>query len=299
MNRKRHWFSTVVVAIALIPLVIYAFQMSQRPPRIPTARSLFQGITYERRIQDQPRPVVIHIVGIDLTEPGVEVIVSPGLDSETEAPSGQTIARTTSQFLSESQVQIAVNASFFYPFHEHTPWDYGPKVGDRVHPLGQAIAAGIPYVAPQADWHPLCVLESSRLHIATDALCPDHTQAAVSGWPLLIAGAPYDVEQRPSSDKPYGRLVAGTNRAGTYLWLVAIDGKQPLYSQGMTLAEVTAFMQDLGAVDAVNLDGGGSTTLVQATPDGPKLLNAAIHTKRPMRERPVANHIGIYAPPLP
>lgn len=60
---------------------------------------------------------------------------------------------------------------------------------------------------------------------------------------------------------------------------------------------VTKIFQDLGVYSALNLDGGGSTTLVTETASGITPLNAPIHTKIPMRERPIANHIGFYALP--
>jgi len=44
--------------------------------------------------------------------------------------------------------------------------------------------------------------------------------------------------------------------------LVVVDGRQPYHSLGMTLPELATFLRALGATDAVNLDGGGSTTLV-------------------------------------
>lgn len=52
---------------------------------------------------------------------------------------------------------------------------------------------------------------------------------------------------------------ARTNR----LFFVTVDGRQPKYSRGMTLAGLTHFLRKrLGATDALNLDGGGSTTMV-------------------------------------
>ena len=77
--------------------------------------------------------------------------------------------------------------------------------------------------------------------------------------------------------------------------MIVVDGKQPLYSEGVTIAELTGIVQSLGAYTALNLDGGGSTTLVMTKNGKPKLLNAPIHTKLPMHERPVANHLGFYA----
>ena len=57
------------------------------------------------------------------------------------------------------------------------------------------------------------------------------------------------------------RTMVGADRAGA-LWLVVVDGRQPESSLGMTLVELQRLAQRLDLVEAVNLDGGGSTTLV-------------------------------------
>ena len=46
------------------------------------------------------------------------------------------------------------------------------------------------------------------------------------------------------------------------LLMVTVDGRQPNVSVGMNLNELAEFLLELGAVDAMNLDGGGSTTMV-------------------------------------
>jgi hypothetical protein len=51
-------------------------------------------------------------------------------------------------------------------------------------------------------------------------------------------------------------------RADGRILLVTVDGRQPELSVGMTIAELTALLLELGAVEAVNMDGGGSTTMV-------------------------------------
>jgi hypothetical protein len=56
------------------------------------------------------------------------------------------------------------------------------------------------------------------------------------------------------------RTMAGVTRDGRLL-LVAVDGRAPGYSAGLSFAEEAAVMRALGARDAVNLDGGGSTTM--------------------------------------
>ncbi|MGV9455367.1 phosphodiester glycosidase family protein [Streptomyces sp. NPDC003635] len=56
------------------------------------------------------------------------------------------------------------------------------------------------------------------------------------------------------------RTLAGIDRDGRLL-LVTVDGRQPGVSEGFTLAEAARFMRSLGAVQALNLDGGGSTAM--------------------------------------
>ena len=77
--------------------------------------------------------------------------------------------------------------------------------------------------------------------------------------------------------------------------LMIVDGRQPNYSEGITLSELAELMREFGAYHALNLDGGGSSTLVVAGVDGqPRVLNSPIHTRIPGRERPVATHLGVY-----
>ena len=56
------------------------------------------------------------------------------------------------------------------------------------------------------------------------------------------------------------RTLIGTQADGT-IWLVTVDGRQPRLSAGMSLFELRALGQRLGLRNALNLDGGGSTTM--------------------------------------
>jgi hypothetical protein len=56
------------------------------------------------------------------------------------------------------------------------------------------------------------------------------------------------------------RTMIGTSADGT-IWLAAVDGRQPERSSGMTLLELQALARRLGLTNALNLDGGGSTTM--------------------------------------
>src|SRR5690606_33386167 len=84
---------------------------------------------------------------------------------------------------------------------------------------------------------------------------------------LLRDGKPFTdwtIERITVSDfatSRHPRTFIGRDREGD-TWLVTIDGRQPAHSVGMTLLELIDFAQRLGLTDAVNLDGGGSTTMV-------------------------------------
>jgi hypothetical protein len=97
----------------------------------------------------------------------------------------------------------------------------------------------------------------------------------VNGGPLLVVHARPFVDavaegfvqpDLPSFYYGFGvrrnpRTMAGVSAAGDVL-LVTVDGRQPGYSVGLSFAEEAAVMRALGAVEALNLDGGGSTTMV-------------------------------------
>lgn len=276
-----------IAIVLLLPFVLYALWCWQRPPQTNETRLLFPGISYQREFRRDPRPMMIHIVSIDLTAPNLRVFVTPGNPTPDRT---ETIAQTTAEFLREFDLQLAVNASFFFPFHEETPWDFYPHSGDRVNTIGKTIAQGNVYSSHEPGWPILC-FASDRAQIV-EADCPPNTTQAVAGSEILLANGRSIVADSAQPDPPYARTAVAIAPSGQQIWLVAIDGKQPLYSEGATLAEVAAIALDLGADRAINLDGGGSTTLAVRTNQKVTILNAPIHTKLPMRQRPIANHIG-------
>ncbi|AEF95403.1 copper amine oxidase-like domain-containing protein [Desulfotomaculum nigrificans CO-1-SRB] len=88
----------------------------------------------------------------------------------------------------------------------------------------------------------------------------------LSGGPLLVKdGLPVDQAVQEglwgSVLKPAGRTAVGVTADGKVL-LVEVDGRQKGYSEGLTLEELSYLMIDLGAVQAMALDGGGSSEMV-------------------------------------
>jgi exopolysaccharide biosynthesis protein len=87
------------------------------------------------------------------------------------------------------------------------------------------------------------------------------------------------------------RTAIGLNRDATTLTILTVDGRRPLSAWGMTGPELAAEFQKLNCWTALNLDGGGSTTLVMRDPQSNELK--VLNNPSDNRERPVGNAIGI------
>lgn len=79
---------------------------------------------------------------------------------------------------------------------------------------------------------------------------------AIGGNPVLVhEGRAVEFDSRAV----HPRTAVGFN--DDTVFLVTVDGRRPGYSKGMSMAELARFMLDLGCREALNLDGGGSTTM--------------------------------------
>ncbi|HEV2147228.1 MAG TPA: phosphodiester glycosidase family protein, partial [Longimicrobiaceae bacterium] len=121
---------------------------------------------------------------------------------------------------------------------------------------------------------------------------PGPVREMVGGHPVLLRGGrpvPDPPGMQPSfSTARHPRSAVGWRADGTLL-LVAVDGRQPGHSVGMSLDELRALFLELGAVEALNLDGGGSTALV--------VRGATVNRPSdPEGERPVANALLLLGP---
>jgi hypothetical protein len=81
---------------------------------------------------------------------------------------------------------------------------------------------------------------------------------------------------------------------------MTIDGRQSGYSDGAYDYEAADWLIRMGAADGINMDGGGSTTLVIEQSTGfPLALNKSSAVADSGKERTVGSHFGIFAKPLP
>ena len=121
-------------------------------------------------------------------------------------------------------------------------------------------------------------------------------EGAIGGRALLVSsGMPmssYDATDPTEPFRSAPRSAVGVDANGpmgaaVHLYLVTVDGDQAS-SLGMTAEELANFLAGLGVSDAIELDGGGSSTLYVRKEGG------VVSSPSDGVERPVANHLGVH-----
>ena len=84
---------------------------------------------------------------------------------------------------------------------------------------------------------------------------------AISGFGFVLKDGKLTPKDSPKA-KLAPRTGYGLSKDKRYLYIIAIDGRQAAYSMGASTYEVGQFLCHLGAYSGLNMDGGGSTTLI-------------------------------------
>lgn len=111
-------------------------------------------------------------------------------------------------------------------------------------------------------------------------------RVAITGNKFLIRDGVMEVI---NDREMHPRTAIGIDRDTGEVLLLAIDGRQRS-SRGHTMVELAEMMQDLGADEALNLDGGGSTTMVARRADG---AIGVVNSPSDGAERLVANALEV------
>lgn len=262
-----------------------------RPAPVEMREEIYPCVTYYRQVHYTPRMLIAHIVTVDLSCKNIDVFVTPPEKGDKQTP---LRARTTSQFAQEFGVQVAINGDSFSPWRSNNIFDYYPHVGDPINPSGFAASRMQEY--GERDSKAPTLFINSRGN-ATFGAPFQKIYNAISGQSWLVK------DKQPVSDlndvRTAPRTAIGLDGAGTRLIMIVVDGRQPFYSEGLTVQEMAELMIYYGGDNAINLDGGGSSTLVIQDPKtgAYKVMNSPIDNYIPGRERPVGNHFGIRIKP--
>lgn len=264
------------------------------------------GIRYlDRRMTT---PCRVHAVLVSLDAPGVHVV----------ATTHRQRWRTVSSYADQAHVQVAVNGGFWALAQGARGLAAG---GGVIWPNNAELDPELGELIIDRDGH-------ASLHAPGEVISPEDMEnisEAVSGRPWLVHQGTLvtdtlDAFETANDRAP--RTAAGLSRDGHVLYLAVVDGRQP-ESRGMTLYEMGRLMAELGAYEAMNLDGGASSEMVVRELGGvvsiPSrgrweiLVDDLLGEGQIVRETPggghevltrgreqeVINHIGILAPAPP
>lgn len=237
----------------------------------------FHGVRHIHRFQTQPRLLNIYLVEVDLTDPAIHFTVTK--PNGPDVP-GETTVQTTREFVEQTGVQIAINTSFY-------SIDTSPYVDN----LGLGSVDGEIFSPMQTGFPALNIDCQGYASILDDTDTTTAIYHAVAGNERIIR----DGVITAGDTSIHPRTAVGITENQKLLILV-VDGRNEKHSLGMTTPEVAQVLFEYGAMNAINLDGGGSSTLVFADPT-PRVVNIPVGMKLPGSERSVGMNLGIYAAP--
>lgn len=180
-------------------------------------------------------------------------------------------------FTSEFGASLPTAAGFQAVLDQHgTVTAVGPP-GGTVPPGGSAVQG----LGPSATWLSTHALVGTSLSVTEQIRDPSGHQVRLGGdgsiasaGPVLVRDGTPNVDAATEgvvdprdlsfgyafSEQRQPRTLAGIDGHGRLL-LVTVDGREPGVSEGATLSEGAQLLRHLGSVQAMNLDGGGSSAM--------------------------------------
>jgi len=284
----------------------------------------YLGITYIDRTETSPRAVHMHLVQIDLKAPGLRFKLSP------RAGGREVVRQTTLDYLTQDGAQVAINAHFFLPFpsSDREAWLVGVAASEgRVYSAFEApdqsfalvrdaaglnidrenhatvvhrdrtVADGVHVGEPVTLWTTV----SGSAQIVTDGVntVPAYRDAQHPLGALEPGGPGSFSNEKSWYDVATARTAIGLSRDGRTLTLFTVDVRGG--SEGMRVGEVADLLiADYGVWNALNLDGGGSTSMAMEDPTTHVrgMSNLSSDRDNPAG-RSVGSSLAVFARPIP
>ena len=194
----------------------------------------------------------------------------------------------TSKFAKDSGAVVAMNGSFYNMSKPYNSVCYFKKHGVEEFVFNEKMAQrdnGAVAISAKGKLSIHPADEAEPGNIAPEQTWPTRLDAVsvVSSGPILIVdGKDARLDEGSFNRNRHPRSAVGT--AGKKVYLVAVDGRNADNAQGVSLWEFTKIMRWIGAEDALNMDGGGSTTLYAEGENGNGIVNHPSDNKKFDRE---------------
>lgn len=269
--------------------------------------ALRDGVTVKAMTLDKPRLMKAFLAKIDLSKPWIGFTATerdgnwgaPMPDYTNNVVKIDTKRETTAAFMTRLRamgrnVEVAVNTS---------PW--GPWVHPYTHKYASfrnwnvSDGVAISHVEKPKKGAFFVVFKDGGVDVVDDIPAARTNDVAISmyGFQLIMTnGVPAFAGRKSAAARKKARQLAPRTAIGLTadkktLVLLAVDGRQPGYSLGANIGDLFDILKKEGVSDAVNMDGGGSTSLVvfDREKKRPLMLNHQPHGVR----RKVALNLGI------
>jgi exopolysaccharide biosynthesis protein len=269
----------------LVGVSLFAQSTVQRP---------WKGVVYSFEKRANPAEEV-HSVVIDLNK--VRVRTVPAGPDPDGPGKWQTTLMPTSKIAERERFDIAVNGDFFAIPRGKDAEAAVTLFANGVPALATGPAMTDGKVWSTSDKARQCLVSDSknRVQLVDAAVPPPKAVQVICGRDFLVVNGKAQFVDEGLTYKPgefrnvNPRTAVGIDKKGKKLFLLVVDGRSEL-SKGMTYGQLAAEMVRIGAHTAINLDGGGSSTLVLRDGAGElKVMNKPSDKK----ERAVANVLGL------
>ncbi len=193
------------------------------------------------------------VVEMDMDNP--EVSIEAGTPNNGVIFGTQTVRQQAAAESQEGHMVVAAVNGDFYNMANGEPFGIVFKDGREVKP------------GMFSDWRFFAITKDRKAVIGDVNYynkIKSNIKEALGGQAILVKGGkPFETPQFNTGRQP--RTAVGIKADGDVFFLT-VDGRQEPYSSGISSEEITQMMIDLGAVTALGLDGGGSTTYLSRKP---------------------------------
>jgi exopolysaccharide biosynthesis protein len=240
--------------LALVATAYYGTAAHSAAQTFTNWDPIFQGIDFATGSESSGEQ--LYAMRIDLQTAGISFETTPSSPSAV-SQGYETYSQTTGAFMTSVGAQVAINANFFSNVQTTSvPEDL----------LGLAVSDGSTVSPADSNFQSLFLTASNAATIGSPTTGSIYN--AVSGVQDLVNGVA--VTPNTTSGDPTGldpRTDVGLSQNGEYLYFLAADGRST-QSPGITDLNAGQVLASLGAYNGLNLDGGGSTTMVQSNGSG-------------------------------
>ena len=226
---------------------------------VTAEETITDGLIYTKRsyTDKNGKPVLAYVLEVDLSKLDV-LNATPNYSDEIHNAKATTLDAMKSVAAAGYDVVAGVNADFFRINSDYSPQGLCIKQGKMLSGPNSR-----PWFGITKDGQPVMGTASDYSKYA------GKLREAVGASTVLLRGGIVENVGYTSDSKAdrHPRTLVGARADGTLL-IVAVDGRQSTLSNGATFSDLAMMMLELGATDAVNLDGGGSTTFITCAESG-------------------------------